>query len=444
MKYESTSSLPSTWEEHDDNTFVANSDEPLIIDEGEQPKTPIISTPLVPPEETGSFDEHDPNIAALNSGENNESDNDSIISIPVPTPPKNLITNYFPKTPSTPISIPVQPPQNSVPVTPIPPPKAPKRSRPSKPPANPSSIPKSQLPSQCDTCGKFLKDQGSLRQHKKIHLNVRPFPCTHPGCEKSFRRKFHLQTHALIHTGVKDHQCGYCGRCFLLQKDLANHERIHTGERPYRCPDCSKTFTLKSHLVMHLRTHTGERPYTCDLCNKAFSQSNTLRLHKKRMHQDSRTQPSKKSVTQRSRKKGKNLVTATSSTATPMPSTSLSVPPPVAMPAKLPIYRNQQSAIFPQFKNASARLPQTVTILQQPIQNQSIQLLEPVETFNFNPSEKIILTESTINMLSALCPPGTSSSTPGGATTSTMIPLVSTEILNLPQQHIMLPRNNNN
>ncbi|CAG7834213.1 unnamed protein product [Allacma fusca] len=128
----------------------------------------------------------------------------------------------------------------------------PKRGRPCKPILqNKKAEPQ---PSQCDQCGKILKDAGSLRQHKATHKDVRPHVC--PECGKAFRRKFHLKTHSLIHSGEKKHQCGYCGKLFLLPKDLVAHERIHTGERPYSCT-FSQSNSLRVHKKVHLKNQNN-------------------------------------------------------------------------------------------------------------------------------------------------------------------------------------------
>lgn len=219
-------------------------------------------------------------------------------------------------------------------------------------------------PPQCDICGKFLKDPGTLRQHKQIHLNIRPFTCSHPDCGKSFRRKFHLQTHSLIHQGIKKHQCGYCGRLFLLQKDLVSHERIHTGERPFQCTECSKSFNLKSHLVMHLRTHTGEKPYKCDICSKCFTQSNSLRLHKKKVHQDSTNLSAKRNNGVVRSKKSKTMKPA----SLPKSSDSTTVE---TSPGKVPIYRYRGALVAP-----SSSMSTTLLLPQPMFATQSYELAD--------------------------------------------------------------------
>lgn len=67
----------------------------------------------------------------------------------------------------------------------------------------------------------------------------RPYPCSEPGCCKTFVRN----------------------------EELTRHRRIHSGERPYVCGTCCKAFTRKDHLNKHLRVHALGLPewqhFTC-------------------------------------------------------------------------------------------------------------------------------------------------------------------------------------
>lgn len=61
-------------------------------------------------------------------------------------------------------------------------------------------------------------------------------------CGKSFRQKYHLTQHNLIHSGVKPFSCDLCGKAFNVKMNLREHMRRHTGDRPYKC---NKFYILK-------------------------------------------------------------------------------------------------------------------------------------------------------------------------------------------------------
>ncbi|ODN04538.1 putative zinc finger protein [Orchesella cincta] len=293
-------------------------------------------------------------------------------------PPAYSIVAHDNRPPSPSSSSPI-----SVPPAPAKPPRKRTRGPSKRKSQTPANNDEYQLPSQCDTCGKFLKDPSSLRQHKQIHLAIRPFLCPEPECGKSFRRKFHMQTHLLIHKGDKKHQCADCGRLFLLQKDLVSHERIHSGERPFQCSNCSKSFILKSHLVMHLRTHTGERPYKCEVCLKCFSQANSLRLHKKKLHLDNnpKKQSNKPTKTRSNAIKKGTKKEATAPSRIPSQSTS-------QLPAKLPIYKNQGIS-------TSTRMTPSFTILQPVTSSHSYEILE----HHILNDDQVIIPQSSFQLL---------------------------------------------
>lgn len=54
----------------------------------------------------------------------------------------------------------------------------------------------------CEICGKKFPRPSGLRTHMNTHNNVKPYPCTFPGCTRSFavrsNAKRHLRTHGII------------------------------------------------------------------------------------------------------------------------------------------------------------------------------------------------------------------------------------------------------
>ncbi|RXM93764.1 Zinc finger protein 574 [Acipenser ruthenus] len=152
-----------------------------------------------------------------------------------------------------------------------------------------------------------------------------PHPCPH--CGKTFRRRYHLRTHLVTHTGEKRFGCETCGKAFSCQSNLARHRVTHTGRKPYscqqcgktftqsgtlkqhrlihllaetrasgaldpaqieeaflphRCPDCGAGFKRKTHLLIHRHLHTGQYPFQCKECGGSFLRKRLLELHQLR------------------------------------------------------------------------------------------------------------------------------------------------------------------
>lgn len=109
---------------------------------------------------------------------------------------------------------------------------------------------------QCNMCGAWLSDTGSLRRHiKNMHQNKGPHFCTVCGKE----------TPTL--NALKAHM-GY----------------VHNDERKYACSICDKAFKRPIGLKEHMTIHIGGALYSCTFCTKTFNSSANLYSHRKKVH----------------------------------------------------------------------------------------------------------------------------------------------------------------
>ncbi|RKO91603.1 hypothetical protein BDK51DRAFT_38015 [Blyttiomyces helicus] len=65
----------------------------------------------------------------------------------------------------------------------------------------------------------------------KVTKPAQEFVCPHPGCERSFSRKFNMKMHASIHdvNRTPKYPCSQCGRSFHRNPDLVRHRKTHVA-----------------------------------------------------------------------------------------------------------------------------------------------------------------------------------------------------------------------
>ena len=92
---------------------------------------------------------------------------------------------------------------------------------------------------------------------------------------------FLFQTHIMLHTGERPHQCRFCPKSFRQRQALREHERIHTGEKPYKCYICGWAFAKKGNCQDHENSCSGQRPHKCRFCAQSFTRKAICRKHEK-------------------------------------------------------------------------------------------------------------------------------------------------------------------
>lgn len=77
--------------------------------------------------------------------------------------------------------------------------------------------------------------------------------------------------------------CTVCNKTFKEKSHLATHARAHNDTRNFKCNECGSTFKTKPNLYFHLKTHE-EAPFVCEKCNKIFPERKMLVRHIRVVH----------------------------------------------------------------------------------------------------------------------------------------------------------------
>ncbi len=138
---------------------------------------------------------------------------------------------------------------------------------------------------QCNLCSFTCKQERCLTQHVTVkHEGVRPHQCR--ICSFSTIRRYRLEAHESMHTGVGRHSCELCGQTFGTTSRLRlHHQRIHDKQATHFCSLCDyRAYNLNDINRHNLSCHTGDLSYHCSQCNARFSSEVALRQHSNRAH----------------------------------------------------------------------------------------------------------------------------------------------------------------
>ena len=140
----------------------------------------------------------------------------------------------------------------------------------------------------CEICGKEFGNQKGLEGHiSRMHNRTDEDLCSCETCGKLVRKvgmKYHIESH---HTPDKKIPCHFCGKKCRSESQLKQHLKIHTQVKEL-CTICNKRFgNLKYHnLTMHTRDE--DKKYQCQDCGKGFQHELALKDHRMNVHIKSR------------------------------------------------------------------------------------------------------------------------------------------------------------
>ncbi|CAH0721529.1 unnamed protein product, partial [Brenthis ino] len=124
-----------------------------------------------------------------------------------------------------------------------------------------------------------------LAQHRLVHVNIKPFQCSHKNCTKEYTSKSHLDRH--INSAHKEteidilHCCPKCMKKYVNRQNLKRHMKVsHTeNNKPFSCDICKLYFKKKHQLRAHMYIHNGIKTFRCLLCDREF-----VTLYEKKKH----------------------------------------------------------------------------------------------------------------------------------------------------------------
>uniref|UniRef100_A0A6J0TGY6 Zinc finger protein 142 isoform X1 n=1 Tax=Pogona vitticeps TaxID=103695 RepID=A0A6J0TGY6_9SAUR len=139
----------------------------------------------------------------------------------------------------------------------------------------------------CCQCDFTCKQVRCLRQHVRIkHEGVKPHKC--PFCDFSTTRRYRLEAHQSLHTGVGRIACPTCGQTFGTNSKLRIHRlRVHEKKPTHFCPLCDYSGYIQNDITRHVNScHQGDLNFACAHCEARFSSETALKQHVLRQHEE--------------------------------------------------------------------------------------------------------------------------------------------------------------
>lgn len=135
---------------------------------------------------------------------------------------------------------------------------------------------------QCQMCGMYFKQRGSLATHSKY---CRQAPAC-LVCRQRFPTGSDLEKHYYSHTeeeraAADTLSCTDCGEVFLSTTQLKEHLKTHGELRPWGCDTCGATFTQQRSLDKHRQLHCRQQDCRCEICGVQLLTRSGYMAHKR-------------------------------------------------------------------------------------------------------------------------------------------------------------------
>lgn len=136
----------------------------------------------------------------------------------------------------------------------------------------PLTSPPNPVTFECFICKKQFKMRNYLRNHMKIHIEIREYQCE--KCSFASKTRCYLKQHIrYVHEKKKYvHKCNICSRSFIYKYLCDRHVRLkHSNNETFQCFTCGSVFSTEIKLKKHERDiHYSIKKHSCPDCGKLF------------------------------------------------------------------------------------------------------------------------------------------------------------------------------